>query len=78
MSRVCQLTGKTVVIGNNVSHANNKSSREFAPNLQTKTFFIPEEGRSVKLKLSTKAIKTIAKHGISAVLKDARKKGFKV
>ena len=78
MSRVCQLTGKTVVIGNNVSHANNKSSREFAPNLQTKTFFIPEEGRSVTLKLSTKAIKTIAKKGISAVLKDARKRGVKV
>jgi large subunit ribosomal protein L28 len=78
MSRTCQLTGKTVVFGNNVSHANNKSSREFAPNLQTKTFFIPEENRTIRLKLSTKAIKTIAKHGITAVLKDARLKGFNV
>ncbi len=78
MSRVCQITGKKSVMGNNVSHANNKSSREFAPNLQTKTFFIPEENRSVTLKLSTKAIKTIAKNGISAVLKEARAKGMKV
>jgi large subunit ribosomal protein L28 len=62
-------------VGNNVSHANNKTKRRFYPNLQVKRFYIPEEGRWVTLKVSTKAIKTISKNGISAVLKEARKKG---
>lgn len=63
-------------MGNNVSHANNKTKRRFYPNLQVKRFYVPEEGRWVTLKLSTKAIKTINKNGIYAVLKEARKKGI--
>lgn len=74
MARVCQITGKRPQVGNKVSHANNKTKRKFYPNLQKKRFYIPEEGRWVTLKLSTKAIKTINKNGISAVLKKAREK----
>lgn len=75
MARVCQITGKRPQSGNNVSHANNKTRRRFYPNLQKKRFYIPEEDRWVTLKVSAKAIKTINKHGISAVLKEARQKG---
>ena len=75
MARVCQITGKRPQVGNNVSHANNKTKRRFYPNLQKKRFFIPEEDRWVTLKVSTKAIKPINKHGISAVLKEAKAKG---
>lgn len=76
MSRVCQITGKRPRVGNKVSHANNKTKRRFYPNLQKKRFFIPEEGKWITLKLSAKAIKTINKKGISAVLKDARERGM--
>ncbi len=75
MARVCQITGKRPQVGNNVSHANNKTKRRFYPNLQTKRFFVPEEGKWITLKVSTTAIKTINKKGISAVLKDARERG---
>jgi large subunit ribosomal protein L28 len=75
MARVCQITGKRPQVGNNVSHANNKTKRRFLPNLQKKRFYIPEEDKWVTLKVSAKAIKTINKHGISAVLKEARAKG---
>jgi large subunit ribosomal protein L28 len=75
MARVCQITGKRPQVGNNVSHANNKTKRRFYPNLQKKRFYIPEEDRWITLKVSTKAIKTINKLGISAVLKDAYAKG---
>jgi len=75
MARVCQITGKRPQVGNNVSHANNKTKRRFYPNLQTKRFFIPEENKWITLKLSAKAIKTINAKGISAVLKDAKAKG---
>jgi large subunit ribosomal protein L28 len=71
MARVCQLTGKRTRVGNNVSHANNRTKRKFYPNLQTKKFFLPEENAWITLKVSTKAIKTINKKGISAVLRDA-------
>jgi large subunit ribosomal protein L28 len=64
--------------GNNVSHANNKTKRRFYPNLQKKRFFIPEEDKWITLKLSAKAIKTINKHGITAVLKEAKAKGHLV
>lgn len=73
MSRVCQITGKKALTGNNVSHANNKTKRKFYPNLQLKKFYIPEEDRWITLKLSTSAIKTINKNGIYAVLKDLQK-----
>ncbi len=75
MARVCQITGKRPHSGNNVSHANNKTRRRFYPNLHTKRFFIPEEGKWITLKVSTNAIKTINKKGISEVLKEARQKG---
>ena len=75
MARVCQITGKRPQVGNNVSHANNKSKRRFYPNLQTKRFFVPEENKWITLKLSTKAIKTINAKGITLVLKEARQKG---
>jgi large subunit ribosomal protein L28 len=75
MARVCQVTGKKPLVGNNVSHANNKTKRKFYPNLQKKRFYIPEEDRWVTLKVSAKAIRTINKNGITAVLKKARKQG---
>ena len=78
MARVCQITGKRTRVGNNVSHANNKTKRKFYPNLQKKKFFVPEEGKWITLKLSTTAIKTINKKGISAVLKEARANGMAV
>lgn len=75
MARVCDITGKKVQVGNNVSHANNKTKRKFYPNLQKKRFYIPEEDKWVTLKVSTSAIRTINKNGISAVLKKARENG---
>ncbi|AOW19262.1 50S ribosomal protein L28 [Urechidicola croceus] len=76
MSRVCELTGKKAMVGNNVSHALNRTKRKFNANLITKRFYIPEEDKWVKLKISTSALKNINKLGISAVLKEARAKGF--
>jgi len=75
MARVCQITGKKPLVGNNVSHAHNKTKRKFYPNLQKKRFYIPEEDRWMTLKVSTAAIRTINKNGITAVLKKARKQG---
>ena len=75
MSRVCQITGKRPQVGNNVSHANNKTKRKFYPNLQKKRFYIPDEDKWVTLKVSTSAIRTINKNGITAVLKKARANG---
>jgi len=66
MSRICDLTGKKVIVGNRVSHSNIKSKRRFYPNLQTKRFFIPETGEWITLKVSTSAIRTINRNGISA------------
>ena len=76
MSRVCELTGKRAMVGNNVSHALNRTKRKFNANLITKRFYIPEEDKWLKLKVSTSALKNINKKGISAVLKEAREKGF--
>ncbi len=76
MSRVCQLTGKSVLTGNNVSNSNRKTKRRFYPNLITKKFFIPEEDRFVTLKISTSALRTINKKGIIACLKEAKEKGY--
>ncbi|MAR21764.1 MAG: 50S ribosomal protein L28 [Flavobacteriales bacterium] len=75
MSRICQVTGKKVMVGNNVSHANNKTKRKFYPNLQTKKFFVPETGETVILKVSAKAIRTINKKGIASVLAEAKANG---
>tara|TARA_B100000575_G_scaffold284771_1_gene279235 strand:+ start:456 stop:695 length:240 start_codon:yes stop_codon:yes gene_type:complete len=71
MSRICDITGKKVMVGNNVSHSNKKTKRKFYPNLQTKKFFVPETGEWVTLKVSANAIRTINKNGIASVLKDA-------
>jgi large subunit ribosomal protein L28 len=76
MSRVCQITGKSVMVGNNVSHSNRKTKRKFFPNLITKKFFIPEDKSYITLKISTSALRTINKNGIAACLKEARLKGF--
>ncbi|MBE9491225.1 MAG: 50S ribosomal protein L28 [Bacteroidetes bacterium] len=76
MSRVCELTGKKAMVGNNVSHAMNRTKRKFNVNLIKKRFFLPEEDKWITLKVSTSALKTINKIGISAMLKDARSKGF--
>jgi len=75
MSRICQVTGKKVMVGNNVSHANNKTKRKFYPNLQTKKFYVPETGETVILKVSAKAIRTINKKGIASVLAEAKANG---
>ena len=75
MARVCQITGKRTRVGNNVSHANNKTKRKFYPNLHVKRFYIPEEDKWITLKVSTTALRTINKNGVSAVLKKAAKNG---
>ena len=76
MSRVCELTGKRAMIGNNVSHAMNRTKRKFKVNLIKKRFYLPEEDRWVTLKIATSALKTINKNGLEAVLKEAKAKGF--
>jgi len=76
MARVCDLTGKRPQVGNNVSHANNKTKRKFLPNLQKKRFYIPEEDAWITLKVSTTALRAINKNGIAAVLKKAHREGF--
>ena len=76
MARVCEITGKKVQIGNSVSHSNIKTKRKFYPNLQTKKFFVPEENKWITLKVSTSAMRTINKKGITACIKEAREKGF--
>ena len=78
MSKICQITGKKVQFGNNVSKAINKTKRRFNANIISKRFYIPEEDRWVKLKVSTSVLKTINKKGVSAVLKDAKAKGIKL
>ena len=76
MSRVCELTGKKAMVGNNVSHSLNRTKRKFNANLIKKRFYIPEEDKWITLKVATSALKTINRIGISAALKDARKKGY--
>jgi large subunit ribosomal protein L28 len=76
MSKVCELTGKKAMFGNNVSFSINKTRRRFDVNLSKKRFYIPDEDRWVTLKVSTRALKTINQKGISAVLKEAKQKGF--
>ncbi len=75
MSKVCQLTGKRPITGNNVSHSKRRTKRRFLPNLQKKRFFIPETGQWVSLKLSAKAIRNINKLGIYAYLKKLERSG---
>jgi large subunit ribosomal protein L28 len=78
MSKVCEVSGKKTMFGHKVSHSNIKSNRRFQPNLQKKRFFITEENRWVELKVSTSALRTINKKGISAVVKEMKEKGVTV
>ena len=78
MSRICQVTGKRPVTGNNVSHAQNKTKRRFNPNLQQHKFWVESENRWVRLRVSTKGMRVIDKKGIDAVLVDLRSRGEKV
>lgn len=78
MSRVCQVTGKRPTVGNNVSHANNKTRRRFLPNLHTHRFWVESEKRFVRLRVSTKGMRIIDKNGIDSVLTDLRARGEKV
>lgn len=78
MSRVCQVTGKRPVVGNNRSHARNATRRRFLPNLQNHRFWVESEKRWVKLRVSTKGMRIIDKNGIDAVLADLRADGVKV
>jgi large subunit ribosomal protein L28 len=76
MSKICEITGKKVISGNNVSHSHAKTKRKFYPNLHTKKFFIPEEDRFITLKVSAKGMRIISKKGIAVALKDAKEAGF--
>ena len=75
MARVCQVTGKGPMVGNHVSHANNKTKRRFLPNLQSRRFWVESENRWIRLRVSTQALRTIDKVGIDAVLADVRARG---
>jgi large subunit ribosomal protein L28 len=75
MSKICEISGKKVMFGNNVSKAMNKTKRRFEPNIIKKRFYIPEENKWITLKVSASTLKTINKKGISSVLKIARSKG---
>ena len=76
MAKKCQVTGRMVMVGNNVSHAKNRVKRKFYPNLLKKKFFLPDEDRWVLLTVSTHGIRLINKIGISAALKKAKEKGY--
>ncbi len=78
MSRVCQVTGKRPMRGNNVSHANNRTKRRFLPNLQNRRLWVESEKRWIKLRVSQQGLRTIDKKGIDAVLADMRKRGERV
>lgn len=78
MSRVCQITGTSPQVGNNVSHANNKTRKRWLPNLHTKRYFAPSLGRKVRLVLSKKGIKFIDLYGIDAAIKKIQDRGGKV
>lgn len=78
MAKVCQVTGKGVLTGNNVSHANNKTRRRWMPNIHERRFWVASENRWVKLKVSTNALRTIDKNGIETVIAELRARGEKV
>ena len=78
MARVCQLTGKKPMSGNNVSHANNKTKRRFLPNLQNRKFWVETENRWVSMRITNAALRTIDKLGIDAIVKKLRAAGQKI
>ena len=75
MAKVCQVTGKKPMVGNNVSHANNKTKRRFLPNLQNRRFWVESENRWIRLRLTNAGLRVIDKNGIDAVLTDLRARG---
>ena len=78
MSRVCQVTGKKPAFGNRISHSNRRTRRRFDPNIHTKRYWLPTEGRHVRLRISTKGMKIIDARGIERVVADIRARGGKV
>jgi large subunit ribosomal protein L28 len=76
MSRICQVTGKKAVVGNNVSHSKRRTKRKFYPNLFEKKYFLPEEERWISLKISAAGIRLINKKGLNNALKEAKEKGY--
>ena len=78
MSARCQVTGRTVGFGNTVSHSHRRSRRRWSPNIQTKTYFVPSQGRRVKLRVSAKGIKVIDRDGIEAVVARLRRDGQRI
>jgi large subunit ribosomal protein L28 len=76
MAKACELTGKTAMVGNNVSFSNRKTKRRFNPNLIKKKFYLAEEGKWVDLTISTSALRTVNKIGIAKALKRAKEKGY--
>ena len=76
MSRICQITGKKMMVGNNVSHSKRRTKRTFQPNLFEKKFFLVEENRWVNLKVSASGIRNINKKGLKNALEEAKEKGF--
>ena len=75
MARVCEVTGKGPMVGNNVSHANNKTKRRFLPNLQYRRFWVESENRWVRLRITSAGLRLIDKKGIDAILVDLRARG---
>ena len=78
MARVCKITGKKPMVGNNVSHANNKTKRRFLPNLQYRRIWVESENRYISLRLTNAALRTIDKNGIEAVIAELRARGEKI
>jgi len=76
MSRICQVTGKKAMVGNNVSHSKRRTKRKFYPNLFVKKYYLPEEERWISLKISAAGIRLISKNGLTSVLKEAKVKGY--
>jgi len=76
MANICQITGKKVMVGNNVSHSKKRTKRKFYPNLFEKRYYLPDEKRWISLKVSAAGIRTISKKGLSTALKEAKEKGY--
>ena len=76
MSKICQVTGKKAMVGNNVSHSKRRTKRKFYPNLFEKKYYLPEEERWISLKISAAGIRLISKKGLTKVLKEAKEKGY--
>ena len=76
MSKICQVTGKKVMVGNNVSHSKRRTKRKCYPNLFDKKYYLPEEERWISLKISASGMRLITKKGLAAVLREAKEKGY--